>query len=180
MATQPEDRITVTKLDAARRQIETALDLWFHEGDPVAIHTLASAAHRVVHDLAEMGGDGSVLLNTNLLTGWGLDAKAFKKAIRAAETFFKHAQNDPHETFSFSLSQTERIFVSAIECYRRLVHEKSRLMTLFLYWFHIQYPQFLDFMSELAGKRLAKLVPLAKELTRPKFYEVFFQRNLKG
>src|SRR5207245_10811773 len=35
-------KITVTKLDAARRQLRTAIRLWFEEGDPVSIHTLAA------------------------------------------------------------------------------------------------------------------------------------------
>ena len=36
-------KLHVTKLDAARRQLETAITLWFHDGDPVSIHTLAAA-----------------------------------------------------------------------------------------------------------------------------------------
>lgn len=62
MARQP-DSISVTKLDAARRQLETAERLWFLEDDPASIHTLAAAAHRVVHDIAEKAGDGATLLD---------------------------------------------------------------------------------------------------------------------
>jgi hypothetical protein len=36
--------IRIGKLDAARRQLQAAIMLWFTEGDPVAIHTIASAA----------------------------------------------------------------------------------------------------------------------------------------
>src|SRR5205814_1397104 len=44
-------KIPITKLEAARRQIETAITLWFSESDPVSIHTLVSAAHRLVYDI---------------------------------------------------------------------------------------------------------------------------------
>ena len=42
-------KITVTKLDAARRQLRTAIRLWFNDGDLVAIHTLAFAAYEIIH-----------------------------------------------------------------------------------------------------------------------------------
>jgi hypothetical protein len=48
----PESRpdfLAVTKQSAARSQLETAIRLWFYEGDPVAIHTLAVAAHDCLH-----------------------------------------------------------------------------------------------------------------------------------
>jgi hypothetical protein len=34
----------ISKLDAAKRQLEVAIRLYFAWGDPVAIHTLAAAA----------------------------------------------------------------------------------------------------------------------------------------
>jgi hypothetical protein len=33
-------KVRVTKLDAAKKQLETAIMLYFHDGDPVSIHTL--------------------------------------------------------------------------------------------------------------------------------------------
>ena len=45
--------VTITKIDAARRQLRMAIDLWFADGDPVPIHTLACAAYQIVHDLHE-------------------------------------------------------------------------------------------------------------------------------
>jgi hypothetical protein len=42
-------KITVTKLEAAQRQLRTAIRLWFEGGDPVSIHTLAFAAYEIAH-----------------------------------------------------------------------------------------------------------------------------------
>jgi hypothetical protein len=44
-----ETKITISKFDAARRQLNTAITLWFADGDPVAIHTLAYAAYEIIH-----------------------------------------------------------------------------------------------------------------------------------
>lgn len=42
----------ISKLDSARRQLETAVRLFFVDGDPVSVHTLAAAAGEVLADLA--------------------------------------------------------------------------------------------------------------------------------
>ena len=158
--------ITLSKLDAAKRQLETAVNLWFEERDAVSIHTLAAAAHRVAHDVATHRGGGAFLLDHDRLAGWGYDPKTFKKALRQAETFFKHAENDPHDTYTFSTSQTESILASAIECFHGLVSERSPVLALFMGWFHFRHS---DTLSEAARDRFAKLLPRINQLTRSQF-----------
>jgi hypothetical protein len=46
--------IHISKFDAAKRQLETAIRLWFHSGDPVSVHTLAAASHQLLHDLGNL------------------------------------------------------------------------------------------------------------------------------
>jgi hypothetical protein len=48
--------IRLTKLDAARHQLKTAIRLFFEERDPVSIHALASAAQEVLRDLLRARG----------------------------------------------------------------------------------------------------------------------------
>jgi hypothetical protein len=48
--------LKVSKTDAAKRQLETAIRLWFFSADPVSIHTLAAAAHQILHDLGKKRG----------------------------------------------------------------------------------------------------------------------------
>ena len=40
--------VTLSKLDVARRQLETAIRLYFYDGDFVSTHTLAAAACKVL------------------------------------------------------------------------------------------------------------------------------------
>jgi hypothetical protein len=44
--------LTIGKLDAARRQLSTAITLWFGSDDPVSIHTLAHAAYEIIHTVS--------------------------------------------------------------------------------------------------------------------------------
>ena len=166
------EETTVTKLKEARRQIETAIELWVREADPVSIHTLAAAAHRLVHDVAasdkEIGISGAFLLDGKRLAEWGFNPKEFKKELRRAETFFKHAKDDPNDSYTLSHSLTEAVLYSTIDCYRRLVKEKSALMGLFLAWFGVQSPALLD---EPSRDKLANIIPASKGVSRQEFFE---------
>jgi hypothetical protein len=45
--------LKIGKLDAARRQLKTAIALWFTGGDPVAVHALAFAAYEIIHTISK-------------------------------------------------------------------------------------------------------------------------------
>lgn len=46
----------VSKLDAAKRQLGTAIRLYFSDGDPVSIHTLTAAAYNILRDVTKQKG----------------------------------------------------------------------------------------------------------------------------
>jgi hypothetical protein len=48
----------IAKLDAAERQLTAAIRLFFQEGDSLAVHTLACAAHDVLQSLMRHRGLG--------------------------------------------------------------------------------------------------------------------------
>ena len=84
--------ITVTKIEAAHRQLRTAIELWFADGDPVSIHTLAAAAHQVIHDLNKRSNGPDLLLDTRFIKDEY--RKEFAADIKHASNFMKHADKD--------------------------------------------------------------------------------------
>jgi hypothetical protein len=95
--------LNISKLDACQRQLETAIDLYFHDGDPVSIHTLAMAAFEVGDRLAHK-----------------LDIEGFireyvrpeyrdeiRDRMKEAGNFFKHGSTDPGAVLHFDPSQSE-------------------------------------------------------------------------
>jgi len=78
----------VTKLAAAQRQLRTAIDLYFHDGDDVSIHTLVGAARKILLDLLRQSGERSRLQET--VEGWFSPerVKMWQKAIAEPENFF--------------------------------------------------------------------------------------------
>lgn len=51
--------VRLTKLEPARRQIESAIWLWFVDDDHVSVHARAAAAHRLLRELAAIREEAS-------------------------------------------------------------------------------------------------------------------------
>ena len=97
---------SISKSDAAARQLDVAIKLWFNEEDPVAVHTLACAACQIVHDLCPK----EELLYRSL----NIKDEYRKKTIRwlkSPSNFFKHAEKDPNEVIEFKPAFNEVFIV---------------------------------------------------------------------
>ena len=106
----------VTKLDAARRQLQTAIQLLFSQKDGVSIHTLAHASFGILKDVAKHRGKTRVSDAGNELSGSG--QKDFWNRFNRTGNFFKHADKDP-EGFLAGISEEENeaLISLAIEIY---------------------------------------------------------------
>jgi hypothetical protein len=104
--------IAFTKLDAAKRQINTAIWLWFNGSDIVAVHTLAAAAHRIILDLSGSEGIALSPLDTANLPE-GLTKRMFAKA----ETFLEPAHDVPDEMINLKPVWTELYLFLVISAY---------------------------------------------------------------
>ena len=76
----------ICKRDAADRQLDVAIKLWFNGEDPIAIHTLACSAYQIVHDLCPE----EELLYRSLVFKEEYRKKAISH-LKSSYNFFKHA-----------------------------------------------------------------------------------------
>src|ERR1039458_6074559 len=97
--------IHISKLDAAKRQLETAIRLWFHSGDPVSVHSLAAASHQLLHDLGKRHGIGTILRTAAYVKPEY--RKKHAKMVSSYENFFKHADRDPEKLLEYNPAATE-------------------------------------------------------------------------
>ncbi len=93
-------KLRISKIDAARRQLDCAIELWFMDADEVSIHTLAAAAYQIVHDLKRHRGVERGLLY-DAPTVRAERRREWLMLVKRAMNFFKHADNDPEETLDF-------------------------------------------------------------------------------
>jgi hypothetical protein len=123
--------LKISKLDAARRQLETAVTLYFHEADPVSIHTLAAAAYDVLRDLCRARGTALMIKD------WVADyvkpefVREIRDALNASQNFLKHADRDSDAILALEPGQAEFLLLDACWAYRRLASERLLILGVF-------------------------------------------------
>jgi hypothetical protein len=128
--------LIISKLDVAKRQLETTIRLYFSNGDPVSIHTLTSAAYNVIRDINKKRGGEKLFAKDGFLDyikeGHEKEVWAL---INKAENFFKHADRDHDSTIEFNPDQTEYLILEACSIYYKLSGEFPVLFKLYQNWF---------------------------------------------
>ena len=108
-----DERIQISKLDAARRQIDVAVRLLFDGIDPVAVHTLVGAASVIISDLVEKHHPDTswdrYAQEANKIT-----ANEYFQVMRRPQNFLKHARDDAEATLEFDPKDTESVVFWAV------------------------------------------------------------------
>lgn len=141
--------LKISKLDAVRRQLETAVRLYFAYGDPVSIHTLSAAAYNVVQDI-NSHKEGLRLIAKDRFLDYIKEGheKEVRTLINSAENFFKHADRDHESTLDFNPAQTDFLTFEASVVYRQLSGENPPLLRLYEVWFISQHPNLFKFKPD--------------------------------
>src|SRR6266702_3691819 len=113
-APQKESGLTVGKLDAARRQLVTALTLWFNGDDPVSVHTLACAAYEIIHAVSEKQNPYRRDLLFDSFVVKDEHRREFNALMKGPANFFKHADRDGDAVITFKPILTELFFMFSI------------------------------------------------------------------
>jgi hypothetical protein len=133
---EDEKHIVLSKLDCARSQLETAIKLFFEDGDPVSIHTLASAAYELLKGINKARDLEPLLLEFEFLRSpenSDLKKRALKQ-IRSFQNFFKHADNDPEERKAMRPRINEHLIQHCVEVFRKFA-SPSELIVIFDFWY---------------------------------------------
>lgn len=166
----------VTKLDAARRQLETAIWLLFEKADAISIHTLTHAAFGILKNVAEHRKMGRVLEVADEIAA-ATSTKEFWNSFNRTGNFFKHGNKDPNGILSGVPEEENEALISlAVEIYRDLgCLVTPEIESFYLWWqcinFHsiddVREP-FISWLNE-NGDRLhtenrSELLDIGKEL----------------
>jgi hypothetical protein len=127
--------LRISKLDAARRELETAVRLYFAEADPISIHTLAAAAHQVLVDLNRKRGGPPSFTEAGLQLVRPERRKEALKRLNEAANFFKHADSDPQGVLHFKAALTEMLLFDACNKLRELGGEVIPALETYRAWF---------------------------------------------
>jgi hypothetical protein len=142
-----EHCVQLTKLEAARRQLETAIKLYFADGDEVSIHALAAASYSLVRDINQHLQGEPMLKDLHRLLPDDL-AREFRTYINRPENFFKHADKDPDEVGELEPKWTEVLIWEASRKYCEITGEQNRLLITFIFWFVARQPQLRELVEK--------------------------------
>ena len=108
-----DEHIRISKIEAAKRQLDMAIRLLFNDCDPVAVHTLVGAASVIISDLVDkQHPDKSwdrFAQEANKIT-----ASEYFQIMRKPQNFLKHARNDAEATLDFDPVDTESVAFWAV------------------------------------------------------------------
>jgi hypothetical protein len=162
--------IRLNKEYTALEQLKSAMFLWFHEGDPVSIHTLAAAAHDCFYWLVKHENQESILRE------WmAVQSKSVQRRIADAQNFFKHGHKWLKRQVSYPVIYGELLMFDCVVCYGILfgVDDIPAILRLYSVRFMLEHPGVLD--RDLEGMFLERDV--IEELT-PSSRKEFFETGL--
>lgn len=164
----------VTKLDAARRQLETAIWLLFEKADAVSIHTLAHASFGILKSVAEYRKKKRVLEAVDEIA---TSKRKFWNGFNRAGNFFKHGDRDPEGVLSGVPEEENEALISlAVEIYRDLGGSLTpEIESFYLWWRSINFESigdarepFISWLNENADRihteGRSKLIDIGKSL----------------
>jgi len=149
-------KLNVSKLSAARTQLDCAIELWFLDKDDVSIHTLAAAAYQIIHDINEKRGGGrdliynSAVIKDEYRSMW---VKLIKKPVN----FFKHADNDSEGTIEFSPFVSLLFMIFSLVGLRAVGEQTNDVEDTLIAWITVHEPSLL---TEDYRRLLAKSGPV--------------------
>ena len=167
----------VSKCEAAARQLRAAIRMYFENAEPLAIHTVAGAAHGLLLDLLRRRAG---LPTSNGEAGVAPDQVAFvTEMVRAAKNFLKHADRDPESVLSFNTDWTDFLLYDAIAMHLTLTLDLTQEDVFFIMWITAKYPTVL-LLDELTEGRINELRRVFPQLGNVDVQKFTFLRALNN
>ena len=126
--------MTISKLEAAQRQLDCAIRLYLAEEDEVAVHTLSRAAFRILYDLYPTMRDDGFSRDLDALIqrlGWA--------RFNQVSNFLKHADRDPQATDEVHDTDTAMGIGFSIILFSRLSGSYTPEMRAFDEWMKVTH-----------------------------------------
>jgi hypothetical protein len=128
---------SIDKLEAARRQLDMAIKLFFDNEDGFAVYTLAYAAFKILFDIYPVHkNDDFAKRIDDVITqiGW--------KRFNNTANFLKHGDRDPHDLLPDQDAESAQGLIGlAAVMYRRLAGDFTPLMRGFDLWTEALNPE---------------------------------------
>ena len=139
--------ITITKLEAARRQLTTAIRLFFNDDDIASIHTLAGAAREIYESYCKAHGIERMFDHIQVANPDKND-KALRHVLNGARNFLKHFDGASDLDAVLEIDDgmnAHTIFIASYDCAMACGTSQPPEVQVFTAWFYgTMYPDFRE------------------------------------
>jgi len=131
----------ISKMDAARRQLDTTITMLFSEMDDIAIYTLVIAAGTVLRNLCKHAHKDSLV--DVIMTPE--HRKDYITHMSRASNFFKHADRDPNTILDWNAKEelNDTLILQACLDYKTVTGSNTWPMQYFVIWFALVHPNWI-------------------------------------
>lgn len=155
-----DNPFTINKLDAAKRELESSVRLFFSYGDMVSIHNLTHSAFTILRDL----GAKSLIIDESIEIIRKEFRIDFVRKYKEAGNYIKHAEKDPLSSLLFSPNDTKIHLFDTTRMYFQLTEEQTPLFYTYQIWFvHFLPKVFLESEFKKQALDLEKEMNLSPE-----------------
>jgi hypothetical protein len=163
--------LKISKVDAAQRQVDTAIQIFFDDGDPVSIHTLLYAAHDIVHGLHKRITGKPLFFDNDAVKG----IPGLIRIIKDWPNFFKHGRlYELDRTLEFNPECNLVFFSACITGLDSVCPGRSDLQHAMVYWLLIHHPEYFPAAS-LRHRPSGELLKQAKRLGKKGFLQAYIR-----
>lgn len=163
----------ISKLDAACRQLNSAISLWFNDGDTVSIHTLACSAHQIVHDINQQRGGRDLIYDS--LSIKDEYRREVNRLLKHPYNFFKHAEKDAFDTIEFNPRRTELFILFTSAGLEILGCQPDPIRAAFNIYYGLKNPDLLTEKgkAEWTNKIPAEIRQQTLDMPKRQFFEAY-------
>ena len=148
-------KLKLSKLDAAKNQLEVAILLFFDDRDIVSVHTLTRASHEILEKLCS--GKNIKSMHQEIMGSVIKErVQEFRAIVDEPKNFFKHSSRDASKMIEFDSQSSEFFLWDACRLYKSLTGEMPKNLYLFFLWFNLSHPdlfiapEILGLLAEMA------------------------------
>jgi len=131
----------LSKLEVAAAQLDTAIRLWFSETDTISAHSLACAAHQIIHDVNKNRGGDALLFDSPVFRDE--HRKDVVNHLSREYNFFKHADRDHDSEIEFDDARTEKFLFLCSWALERFGLQMTEMRRAINIYFTIHHPELL-------------------------------------
>ena len=164
--------LLLTRKEIVTRVLDTAIQMWLGDADPISVHILACVAHQNLNAIATKKGTAAPTLKQGM--EW--------EGVYSAYNDFKHANGDANHRDQFVVENNQIMLVDCVDSFGNTFSFRSPWMNTFGSYMvlHFSVPAKDPSDEFFPGVRVNEVIDLPRKAFVKKMYPFFLDAYKRG